>query len=48
MNVLDTDALPLLMQGHERLTRRARTASEEVAITLITRIEILQGRFASI
>lgn len=47
MNVLDTDSLSLLMQGHERLRRRVADA-EDVCITIITRIEILQGRFASL
>jgi tRNA(fMet)-specific endonuclease VapC len=46
MFVLDTDALSLLLRGHARLTNRVAQATEEVAITLISRIEILQGRFA--
>jgi len=47
MNLLDTDTLTLLMSGHARVTERVRQA-DRVAITLVTRIEILQGRFASI
>lgn len=47
MNLLDTDILSLLMQGHQGVTERVRQASH-VAITVVTRIEILQGRFASI
>jgi tRNA(fMet)-specific endonuclease VapC len=45
--LLDTDTLSLLMRGHARVTGRAAN-SEAVAITIITRIEILQGRFASL
>jgi tRNA(fMet)-specific endonuclease VapC len=48
MFVLDTDTLSLLLRGHARVTRRVAQATEEVAITLISRIEILQGRFASV
>jgi tRNA(fMet)-specific endonuclease VapC len=48
MFVVDTDMLTLLQHGHERVTERFRNADEEVATSLITRIEILQGRFASI
>lgn len=47
MNVLDTDSLTLLMRGHKGVTRRAATTTP-IAITLITRVEILRGRFASI
>jgi tRNA(fMet)-specific endonuclease VapC len=48
MFVLDTDTLSLLMHGHARMTERTRTAEAEVVITVISRIEILQGRFASV
>jgi len=47
MIVLDTDTLTLLMKGHARIANRMEQA-EEVAITIVTRIEVLQGRFASI
>jgi tRNA(fMet)-specific endonuclease VapC len=46
MFVLDTDTLTLLLQGHERVTRRIRDATEEVVITVISQSEMLQGRFA--
>jgi tRNA(fMet)-specific endonuclease VapC len=46
MFLLDTDTLSLLLRGHPRVTERVARAAEEVAITLITRTEILQGRFA--
>jgi tRNA(fMet)-specific endonuclease VapC len=45
MFLLDTDTVSLLLRGHPRVTERVAQATEEVAITLITRIEILQGRF---
>ena len=48
MFVLDTDTLSLLLRAHGRVTDRVAQATEEVAITLITRIELLQGRFASV
>ncbi len=48
MFVLDTDTLTLLLLGHARVTERRVQVREEVAITVITRIEILQGRFASV
>jgi len=48
MFVLDTDTLSLLVLGHEWLSERARTAAEEVVMTVISRIEILQGRFGSV
>ena len=47
MFVLDTDILSLLLRGQPGVTERVAQATEEVAITLISRIEILQGRFAS-
>jgi tRNA(fMet)-specific endonuclease VapC len=47
MTLLDTDSLSLLMHGHASIVQRVGLA-DVVAITLVTRIEILQGRFASI
>ena len=47
MNLLDTDSLSLLMRGHARISARIE-GTDDVAITVVTRIEILQGRFASI
>ncbi len=47
MTLLDTDTLTLLMQGHARVTGRV-ARSARVAITVVTRIEVLQGRFASV
>jgi tRNA(fMet)-specific endonuclease VapC len=48
MILLDTDTLALLFQGHARVEARLRTADEAVATTIITRIEVLQGRFDAI
>jgi predicted nucleic acid-binding protein len=51
MTVLDTDIVTLLSYGKtEKLQERlaAVAEGEELAVTIITRMEILQGRFASI
>lgn len=48
MILLDTDMLTLLFQGHARVQARLRGAEEDAATTIITRIEVLQGRFDSI
>lgn len=46
MFVLDTDTLSLLFAGHPRVLRRQATIpSSEIAITIVSRIEVLQGRF---
>ena len=45
MILLDTDMMSLFAAGHPVVVARVRTATESVATTLITRIEILQGRF---
>jgi tRNA(fMet)-specific endonuclease VapC len=44
MTLLDTDTLSLLMHGHDRVTRRVEQ-SDAITITIVTRIEILRGRF---
>jgi len=46
MFVLDTDTLTHLLRGHKRVTERSAQATAEVVLTVITRIEVLQGRFA--
>jgi tRNA(fMet)-specific endonuclease VapC len=48
MFILDTDTFSLLLRGHPRVPERVAEATEEVALTVITRIEILQGRFAAL
>jgi tRNA(fMet)-specific endonuclease VapC len=46
MKILDTDTLTLFFSGQERVVRRRQMETDEVAITIISRIETLQGRFA--
>jgi tRNA(fMet)-specific endonuclease VapC len=49
MYFLDTDTLTLAHAGHARVSDQLRRVDpNEVAITVITRIEILQGRFAAV
>ncbi len=48
MFVLDTDTLTHLLLGQPRVTESMAHANEEVTLTVVTRIEVLQGRFASI
>jgi tRNA(fMet)-specific endonuclease VapC len=46
MYLLDTDTISHLFAAHPRvLTRRNNVPSSEIAITIVTRIEVLQGRF---
>jgi len=46
MKILDTDTLTLFFSGQERVVSRRQMETDEVAITVISRIETLQGRFA--
>lgn len=48
MKVLDTDMLTLLLQGKPPVVARRAREAEEVVISAVTRIEVLQGRFASL
>lgn len=48
MKVLDTDTLTLFFQGRTEVVERRREETEEVAIAVVTRIEVLQGRFATL
>jgi tRNA(fMet)-specific endonuclease VapC len=48
MMLLDTDTLSLIFTVHPRVSERMRTAPESPAITIVTRIEVLQGRFDSV
>jgi tRNA(fMet)-specific endonuclease VapC len=43
--ILDTDVLTHFLRNHPRVVERMQKTDDEVAITIITRIEILQGRF---
>jgi tRNA(fMet)-specific endonuclease VapC len=48
MFVLDTDILSLAFREHDRVARRIRHEEERgevVAVTTITRVEVLRGRF---
>jgi tRNA(fMet)-specific endonuclease VapC len=46
MKTLDTDILSLLFHNHPRVAERHRQESDEIAVTIISRIQVLQGRFA--
>src|ERR1041385_7011263 len=47
MYLLDTDTLSLAHASQPKVSERLRRSDpDDVAITVITRIEILQGRFA--
>lgn len=48
MTVLDTDILTLYLTNHLGVRRRVDSAGENPVVTLVSRIEILQGRFASV
>jgi tRNA(fMet)-specific endonuclease VapC len=48
MFVLDTDTITLLSYGNERVVQRVSQASRPVVTTVISRIELLQGRFAAV
>lgn len=45
MILLDTDILTLLLAGYERVRQRVADADDEIAITIVARIEVLRGRF---
>lgn len=47
MHILDTDILTHLYAGHPRVINRLQNLEDSpVCITIITKIELLQGRFA--
>ncbi len=47
MFVLDSDTLTLIYTAHPRvIARRSSVPASQIAITVVTRIEVLQGRFA--
>jgi tRNA(fMet)-specific endonuclease VapC len=43
--LLDTDTLTLHFHGHALVSRRVLQADDIVAITIVSRIEVLRGRF---
>lgn len=48
MIVLDTDTLTLLIAEHARVAERYHRETGEVVLAIISRIEVLQGRFATL
>ena len=49
MFLLDSDIATLVMNGHERVTARLTTVDPaQVALTLVTRLEMLSGRIDAI
>jgi tRNA(fMet)-specific endonuclease VapC len=50
MTILDTDILTLYAMGNEKVGRKVSDAGgpEQLAVTLISRMEILRGRFDGI
>ena len=48
MILLDTDTLTLLLQGDARVQKRMRSAETDVATTVVTWMEVMQGRFRAI
>jgi tRNA(fMet)-specific endonuclease VapC len=46
MKILDTDILTLFFHGHRRVVAHHQRESDEVAVTIVSRIQVLQGRFA--
>jgi tRNA(fMet)-specific endonuclease VapC len=48
MFILDTDTVTLLQHEQGRVVERIRRAEREVVTTVITRVEILRGRFAAV
>src|SRR5439155_10582284 len=48
MILVDTDIYSLYLREHPLVVERARRASEQFAITVMTQIEVLSGRFESV
>ena len=48
MILLDTDTLTLYFNNHHRVVRRVQSAAEVPVTSIVSRIEVLQGRFASV
>jgi tRNA(fMet)-specific endonuclease VapC len=46
VKILDSDILSLLFHDHPKVVERHRRETDEVATTIVSRIQILQGRFA--
>jgi tRNA(fMet)-specific endonuclease VapC len=48
MILLDTDMLTLLLRGNLRVQERMRSSEPDVATTIVTWMEVKQGRFRAI
>lgn len=48
MIVLDTNTLTHLIAGHPRVAEHYRREVDEVVITIMNKIEVLEGRFATL
>ena len=48
MIIFDTDTLTFFFRNHPRVLERMQQATDEIVITIISRIETLQGRFDSL
>jgi tRNA(fMet)-specific endonuclease VapC len=48
MIVLDSDTLTFFFRNHPRVVEHMRQATDVVSITIVSRLETLQGRFASL
>jgi tRNA(fMet)-specific endonuclease VapC len=48
MKIFDTDMLTHLIVGHPKVLERQRQETDVVATTIISRIDILRGRFAMV
>lgn len=48
MILLDTDTLTLYFNGHSRVVQQLESAPEDPVTSIVSRIEVLQGRFASV
>jgi predicted nucleic acid-binding protein len=48
MTVLDTDIRTLLLQGQPKVVERRRQETDLVVISIVSRIEVFQGRFATL
>jgi tRNA(fMet)-specific endonuclease VapC len=46
--LLDTDILSLVFTAHSRVSQRMQVAPQSPDITIVTRIEVLRGRFESV
>jgi predicted nucleic acid-binding protein len=48
MILIDTDTLTLYFNRHPRVSEKFLTAEEVPVTSIVTRIEVLQGRFESV